>query len=213
MRGSVVYPDAERLAAAAAAVVAEAVRSPRALRLVLAGGTTPLRCYELLAKMDLPWARTTVLFGDERCLAAGHPDTNFNLAAEALLKAARPANVHRIPGELGPEEAAALYEPLVSAAPLDLVLLGIGTDGHTASLFPDNEALRATGWVTGVRNATKPPPERVSLTFRALHDARRVLILAAGGDKKEAVRRALAGELPAGAIEQAEFLITKDAAS
>ena len=101
----------------------------------------------------------------------------------------------------------------MSAAPLDLVLLGIGTDGHTASLFPGNDALRATGWVTGVRNATKPPPERVSLTFRALRGARRVVVLAAGADKKDAVRRALAGELPAGMIEHAEFLITKDAAS
>jgi 6-phosphogluconolactonase len=213
MRGSVMYPDAERLASAAADIVADAVRSPRALRLVLAGGTTPLRCYELLADMDLPWGRTTVLFGDERCLPAEHPDTNFNLAAGALLERARPASVHRIAGELGPDEAAALYEPVVSAGPLDLVLLGVGTDGHTASLFPENDALRATGWVTGVRNATKPPPERVSLTFRALRAARRVLILAAGADKKDAVRRALSGELPAGMIDQAEFLITKDAAS
>lgn len=213
MRGSVVYPDAERLAAAAAAMVADAVRSPRALRLVLAGGTTPLRCYELLAHMQLPWGRTTVLFGDERCLPAEHPDTNYSLAAGALLDHVRPASVHRIAGELGPDEAAALYEPVVSAAPLDLVLLGIGADGHTASLFPENEALRATGWVTGVRNATKPPPERVSLTLRALRGAKRVLVLAAGADKKDAVRRALAGELPAGMIEQAEFLITRDAAS
>ena len=213
MRGSIVYPDAERLAIAAAAIVADAVGSSRALRLVLAGGTTPLRAYTLLSAMRLSWGRTTVLFGDERCLPAEHPDTNFNLANDALLKAARPATVHRIPGELGPDEAAALYDPVVAAAPLDLVLLGIGTDGHTASLFPDNEALHATGWVVGVRNATKPPPERVSITFRALRGARRVVILAAGTDKKEAVRKALGGQLPAGMIEQAEFLITADAAS
>jgi len=211
-RGSIVYPDAERLAVAAAAIVADAVRAPRPLRLVLAGGTTPLRCYALLAAMKLPWGRVAVLFGDERCLPADHPDTNFNLADGSLLRTARPASVHRIPGELGPDEAAAAYEPIVSAAPLDFVLLGIGTDGHTASLFPDNDALRASGWVVGVRNATKPPPERVSVTLRALRGAKRVLILAAGADKKDAVRKALAGELPAGMIEQAEFLITADAA-
>jgi 6-phosphogluconolactonase len=213
MRGSIVYPDAERLASAAAAIVADAVASSRPLRLVLAGGTTPLRAYKLLAAMGLGWGRVTVLFGDERCLPPEHPDTNFNLASDALLKAARPATVHRIAGELGPDEAAAMYEPIVATAPLDLVLLGIGTDGHTASLFPGNDALRATDWVTGVRNATKPPPERVSLTFRSLRSAKRVVILASGADKKDAVRRALAGELPAGMIEQAELLITKDAAS
>ena len=213
MRGSIIYPDAERLAIAAAAIVADAIGSSRPLRLVLAGGTTPLRAYALLAGMGLGWGRVTVLFGDERCLPPDHPDTNFNLANDALLQKARPASVHRIAGELGPDEAAAAYEPFVAVAPLDLVLLGIGTDGHTASLFPDNAALGATGWVTGVRNATKPPPERVSLTLRSLRSAKRVVILASGADKREAVRRALAGELPAGMIEQAELLITKDAAS
>jgi 6-phosphogluconolactonase len=211
-RGSIIYPDAERLAIAAASIVADAVRPARPLRLVLAGGTTPLRAYALLAGMQLPWGHVTVLFGDERCLPADHPETNFNLADGSLLRVARAANVHRIAGELGPDEAAAAYEPIVSAAPLDLVLLGIGTDGHTASLFPDNDALRATGWAVGVRNATKPPPERVSLTLRALRGAKRVVILASGGDKKDAVRTALTGKLPAGMIEQAEFLITADAA-
>ncbi len=124
MRGSIVYPDAERLATAAAAIVADAVASSRPLRLVLAGGTTPLRAYALLAAMKLGWGHVTVLFGDERCLPPGHPDTNYNLANGALLGAARPATVHRIAGELGPDEAAAMYEPIVSAAPLDLVLLG-----------------------------------------------------------------------------------------
>ena len=213
MRSPTVYPDAERLAAAAAAIVAEALRGARSLRLVLAGGTTPLRAYALLAAMELPWGRATVLFGDERCLPRAHADTNFNLANDTLLRAARPATVHRIPGELGPDEAAAAYEPIVAAAPLDLVLLGIGQDGHTASLFPGNDAPRATGYVVGVRNAAKPPPERVSLTYRALREATRVIILAAGADKKDAVRRAMVGEVPAGMIERAEWLITTDATS
>ena len=210
MRPPAVFPNAERLAVAAATIVAETLRSPHALRLALAGGTTPKRCYALLAAMDLSWARATVLFGDERCLAPLDPETNFQIASE-LLRAACPATVHRIPGELGPEEAAAAYEPIVAAAPLDLVLLGIGTDGHTASLFPGNAALAATGYVVGVRNAAKPPPERVSFTFRALREAKRVVILAAGADKKEAVRRAFAGQVPAGMIEHAEWLVTADA--
>jgi 6-phosphogluconolactonase len=213
MRTPTVYPDAERLAAAAAAIVAEAVRSARSLRLVLTGGTTPVRCYALLAAMELPWGRATVLFGDERCVPPLHPDSNYRLVTDALLRSACPATVHRIPAELGPDEAAALYEPIVAAAPLDLVLLGIGPDGHTASLFPGNPALEASGYVVGVRNATKPPPDRVSLTLRALREAKRVLILAAGPDKKDAVRRAKARDVPAGLIDNAEWLITADAAS
>jgi 6-phosphogluconolactonase len=211
MRPPTMYPDAERLAVAAATIVAETLRSSPALRLVLTGGTTPKRCYALLAAMELSWARATVLFGDERCLPPLDPETNFQIASEALLRTACPATVYRIPGELGPDEAAAAYEPIVAAAPLDLVLLGIGTDGHTASLFPGNDALRATGYVAGVRNAAKPPPERVTLTLRALGEAKRVIILAAGADKKDAVRRAFAGEVPAGMIDRAEWLVTADA--
>jgi 6-phosphogluconolactonase len=211
MRSPTVFPDAERLAAAAATIVADALRSSATLRLVLAGGNTPKRCYTLLAAMGLSWARVTVLFGDERCLPPLDPETNFQIASETLLRSACPATVHRIPGELGPEAAAAFYEPLVAAAPLDLVLLGIGTDGHTASLFPGNTALHATSHVVGVRNAAKPPPERVSLTLRSLRSARRVIILAAGADKKDAVRKAFAGEVPAGMIDHAEWLVTADA--
>ncbi len=213
MRPPTVYPDAERLASAAAAIVANALRDGQVLRLVLAGGTTPLRCYTLLAGMDLPWGRATVLFGDERCLPPLHPETNFRLASDALLRLAAPATVHRIPAELGPDAAAAAYEPIVAAAPLDLVLLGLGQDGHTASLFPNNPALAATGHVVGVRNAAKPPPERVSLTLLALNGARRVLVLVSGADKKDAVRHAYARLVPAGLIDHAEWLVTADAAS
>lgn len=212
MRSLDVVAGPEELAQAAAAIVAERLRSTPRTRLVLAGGTTPRRCYELLAARDLPWGRVTVLFGDERCVAPSHPDSNYRLASEALLRTASPAAVLRMPGELGPDEAAAVYEPFVAAAPLDLVLLGIGQDGHTASLFPGNPALQAPGYVTGVRNAPKPPPDRVSLTLRALREAGRVVILVAGADKKDAVRRAKAGEVPSGMIPNAEWLVTKDAA-
>ena len=140
------------------------------------------------------------------------PESNYALVRATLLQHVAPATVHRMPAELGPEPAAARYEPLVAAAPLDLVLLGIGQDGHTASLFPNDPALAARSYVAGVSGAPKPPPERVTLTLRALREARRVIVMAGGADKAEAVRRALAGEVPAGLIPGAEWFLGHDAA-
>jgi 6-phosphogluconolactonase len=210
-RALTVFETSDELATAAATIVAQTLRAAPRTRLVLAGGSTPLRCYELLAEMKLPWGRVTVLFGDERCVPPAHPESNFRIAAESLLNRVIPATVHRIPAELGPEEAAAAYEPAVATGPLDLVLLGIGPDGHTASLFPSNPALQAGGLVVGVHEAPKPPPERVSLTLPALREAHRVLVLVSGPDKADAVRRALRGEVPAGMIPRAEWLVTRDA--
>ena len=208
-----VFDDADALASAVAELVAHEVRAARTLRLALAGGTTPLRAYERLARMDLPWGRTSVFFGDERCVPADHPDSNYKAAHQALLGRIAPLAVCRIPGELGPDVAAELYEPLVLAHPLDMVLLGIGPDGHTASLFPGHPALRAGGHVVGVRGAPKPPPDRVSLTLHALREARRVVILVAGADKRDAYARARRGEVPAGMIPDAEWYVTSEVAT
>lgn len=114
-------------------------------------------------------------------------------------------------GELGAEEGAARYESVVAAGPLDLVLLGLGPDGHTASLFPRNAVLAAGGVVAPVHSAPKPPPDRITLTLGALRAARRVVILAGGSDKRDAVRRALAGEVPSGMVPNAEWHVTADA--
>lgn len=162
--------------------------------------------------MDLPWGRVTMLFGDERCVPPTDPDSNYRMAAETLLRRVNPASVLRMPAELGPDEGAALYEPLVAAAPLDLVLLGVGPDGHTASLFPDHPALAATTLVAGVRGSPKPPPERVTLTLRALRAAGRVVVLASGADKREAVSLAMRGTVPSGMIPSAEWIVSTDAA-
>jgi 6-phosphogluconolactonase len=210
-RALTMFETSDELATAAATIVAQMLRARSHTRLVLAGGSTPLRCYELLADMQLPWGRVTVLFGDERCVSPSHPESNFRMAADTLLNRVMPATVHRIPAELGPEKAAAAYEPVVAAGPLDLVLLGIGPDGHTASLFPGSQALQAGGLVVGVHEAPKPPPERVSLTLPALREAHRVMVLVSGADKADAVRRALSGEVPAGMIPRAEWLVTRDA--
>ena len=208
-----VLPDAAAVARVAAETVREALAGG-ARTLVLAGGSTPAAAYQELAGMEVAWGRVTVLFGDERCVPPGDPASNYRMARETLLSRVDPASVHRMPGELGPDEAAAQYEEVVAALePLDLVLLGVGEDGHTASLFPGNPALEASGFVTGVRDAPKPPPERVSLTLRTLRAAHVVLVLATGAGKAEAVRLARTGSVPSGMIEQARWLLDPEAAA
>jgi 6-phosphogluconolactonase len=209
-----VLETAEEVAAAAAGEIAAAIGSGAARTIVLAGGSTPRRAYELLADIpDVAWGRVTVLFGDERCVPANHADSNYRMAREALLDRVAPATVHRMPAELGPDEGAELYSPVVAAlAPLDFVLLGVGEDGHTASLFPGHPALNAKGWTLGIHDSPKPPPERVTLTLPVLRAARRVLILATGAGKADAVAKAKRGEVPSGMIAGARWLIDREAA-
>jgi 6-phosphogluconolactonase len=202
----------EDVARAAADQIVAAL-SGGARTLVLAGGSTPKRCYELLAGAEVRWGRVTVLFGDERCVPPDDPESNYCMARESLLDRVAPATVHRIAGELGPDEAAAAYDRVVSAlAPLDVVLLGAGEDGHTASLFPGHPEVQAKGFAVGVRNAPKPPPDRVSLTLPALQGARQVIVLATGAGKADAVAKARRGEVPSGMIAGALWLLDRAAA-
>ena len=208
----IVLDSPEDVAAAAAADIAEALHQD-SRSLVLAGGTTPQRCYELLAEIEVEWGRVSILFGDERCVPPDHPDSNYRMAREALLDRVSPGTVYRMPAELGPDDGAALYAHVVAAvAPLDLVVLGVGEDGHTASLFPGHPALKAAGLTAGIHDSPKPPPQRVTLTLRALQDARRVLILATGAGKAEAVAQARRREVPSGMIGGARWLIDRAAA-
>jgi 6-phosphogluconolactonase len=207
-----VLESAEDVAAAAASDIASTL-AEGARTLVLAGGTTPGRCYELLSRLEVAWGRVTILFGDERCVPPFHPESNYRMAREKLLGRVAPATVHRMPAELGPDEAAGLYSHVVaSVAPLDIVLLGVGEDGHTASLFPGHPALQAKGWALGIRDAPKPPPQRVTLTLSALNGARHVIILATGAGKADAVAKAKRGEVPSGMIAGARWLIDREAA-
>ena len=208
----IVLESAEDVAAEAASEIASAIVDG-ARTLVLAGGTTPRRCYELLSQLGVAWGRVTILFGDERCVPPDHPDSNYRMAREAMLDRVFPGSVHRIPAELGPNEGAALYSQVVAAlAPLDIVLLGVGEDGHTASLFPGHPAVNAKGWAIGIRDSPKPPLERVTLTLSTLRGARRVVILATGAGKAEAVAKAKRGEVPSGMIAGARWLIDREAA-
>ena len=208
-----VLADAEAVAVAAADLIGEAIDST-ARTLVVAGGSTPKRAYRLLAERPLAWGRVTVLFGDERCVPPSDPESNYRMAKQELLDRVHPGSVHRMPAELGAEEGAQLYDRVVRGlSPLDLVLLGMGPDGHTASLFPGHPALDAPGCAAPVHGAPKPPPDRVSLTLGALREARRVVFLITGDDKAEALARAQRGVVPAGMIAGAEFLVDRAAAS
>jgi 6-phosphogluconolactonase len=167
----------------------------------------------MLAERSLEWGRVTVLFGDERCTPPDDPESNYRMAKEELLDRVHPGGVLRIPAELGAEEGAALYDGVVRTfSPLELVLLGMGPDGHTASLFPAHPALEASGCAVAVHGAPKPPPDRVSLTLGALREARRVVFLVTGGDKADGLALAERGVVPAGMIPGAEFLVDREAA-
>lgn len=195
----------------------QAIAQRGAFSLVLAGGRTPLAAYRLLAEQEARWDCWHVYFGDERCLPLADAQRNSVGAAEALLdRVAIPAaNRHPIPAELGPEQAASRYADLIAGAmPFDLVLLGMGEDGHTASLFPGHP-LAQDALVNAVHGAPKPPPERVSLSPRALAACREMLILITGHSKREAVAAWCAGEaVPAArvaSLAQSLVLVDSDA--
>jgi 6-phosphogluconolactonase len=175
--------------------------------LALSGGSTPAHAYELLARELQEWRGIEVWFADERCVPPDDAESNYRLARETLFARAAdlaPENVHRIEGELGPLRAARRYrEALLAHVPpgpgssvpaLDVIVLGIGPDGHVASLFPGAAALRAGARAVcvGVRNSPKPPPERVTLSLAVLRAARRCVLLATGAAKAEALAAMLA---------------------
>jgi len=195
-----VLPDADAVAAATAEIVlsaaAEAIAARGAFRLVVAGGTTPMAAYRLLTDAEADWAHWHIYHGDERCLPVADADRNSRATDEAWLsRVPIPSEqVHPIPAEQGAEDAAAAYEPVVAAAlPFDLVLLGMGEDGHTASLFPGHEILPGP-LVMAVHDSPKPPPDRVSLTPSALCRTRQMVVMVTGAAKRPALARWQAGE-------------------
>ncbi len=159
--------------------------------IALAGGTTPSRAYELAAALEPDWHRAELWWGDERCVPPHDERSNFRLARESLLdRLARLPAVHRIRGELEPEAAAAAYDEELRGVPLGLVLLGLGVDGHTASIFPGSSVLsEEERLAVAVRG---PDLDRVTLTPPALGAASSILFLVTGGEKAGAVRRAFA---------------------
>lgn len=224
-----VVPDAQALAREAArrcaGLACEAAERRERFCAALSGGTTPGALYRLLAeepyRSNIPWTQVHLFWADERCVPADHPASNFRLAYETLIaQVPIPAeNIHRVHGELGAEEAARRYDRELrcffdSPQPrLDLALLGLGRDGHTASLFPGSAALEEEGRLAVAACALYDdrPSERVTLTLPVLNAAEQVLFLVSGPEKAEIVQTVLSdvdGRLPARRIRPASGLVT-----
>ncbi len=218
-----VFDAADALAAAAAAEVHAALERAIAARghasLVLSGGGTPAATYRELSRRPAPggsWARVGVWFADERGVPPGDPESNLRLARETLIAPAGipPANVHRMEADRPDLEAAAAeYESGFPSA-ADVMVLGVGEDGHTASIFPGSPlVIEEARRVAAIRDSPKPPPVRLTITPRVLREAREVLVLAIGTGKAGAVARALAadgepGRTPARLVRDRGWFLT-----
>jgi 6-phosphogluconolactonase len=218
MKNATFLPDAAGLAAEAAKSFVDAARDAVERRgrfsAALSGGETPRPLYRLLATEPysrlIDWQKIHVFWSDERCVPPDHPESNYGMARETLLRHVPipEGNIHRMAGEAEPVEAARLYEEMLhrffikeSRARFDLTLLGMGSDGHTASLFPGTKVLaEKTRWVAAyyVDNIRA---WRITLTAAAINDSRRVIFLVSGKAKAPALRRVLAP----GPDEQEEF--------
>ncbi len=201
----------ELLAQHVARFIADAIAAkPDRFTIALSGGSTPKRLYEILAAApfadSIPWERVHLFWGDERLVPHTSPDSNYRMTCEALLDHVPipVANIHPVPEGLAPEQAARQYEQalkthygseaLNAARPLfDITLLGLGENGHTASLFPDTASLEETrAWVVPV--IENVPQPRLTLTYPAIASSRTVAFLVAGGNKASVLRRVLDGD-------------------
>jgi 6-phosphogluconolactonase len=183
-------------------------------RAVLGGGNTPLAAYRAFGQADILWNRLQLIASDERCLPEGHPERNDVQIAKAIGTTALPYTLHSFQAELGPERSAEVSEGLVeSLLPFDVVTLGLGEDAHTASLWPHLD-LDSPRLVLPVHGAPKPPPERVSLSPRALSQTQLVVYLVTGAGKREALARFLRGEdVPPSRVRAPEVLVFADEAA
>jgi 6-phosphogluconolactonase len=197
-----IYPQAADLVAHGARSILrsadEAVAMHGQFTICLAGGTTPLQIYSRLAQTTSDWSKWHVYFGDERCYAAGDAERNDTAAFNALLNQVPipKTQIWPIPAEIGARAGAARYlDDIARVSQFDLVLLGLGEDGHTASLFPGMWDPRETSDVVPVEGAPKPPPERISLSASCLSRARQVLFFVAGAAKRNAIAAWRRGDL------------------
>ncbi|HEY4275868.1 MAG TPA: 6-phosphogluconolactonase [Rhizomicrobium sp.] len=225
-----IVADLDALSARAAEIIADRIRAGNApFRLALAGGGTPRGCYHHLAQLhQVPWEGVEIYLGDERFVPPDHPDSNYRLIRETLLASGKvqPRGLFAVPYDGEPASAADAYEEilrqqygssrLLPDRPLfDLQLLGLGEDGHTASLLPGQPVLdERTRWVAVVPEGRREP--RISLTYPALESSRVMLFLVSGAGKKDALARARAADpsVPAGRLKlQGEVIWLVDRAA
>lgn len=209
-----ILPDSLALAQAAANTIKRAARiaieERQKFTLALSGGSTPKAIFQLLAQEHaadverIEWDKVHVFFGDERCVPADHPESNFRMAHEILLSKvpAPSANIHRIHTELGPVAAAQAYEKTLNSVcrpdrgqlpSLDLVMLGMGTDGHTASLFPETGALDERQSSVVANWVPKLNTHRVTFTYPLINSAKEILFISGGAEKAGMLRNVLRG--------------------
>ena len=206
-------PDAIALIAGEAA---KAIAARGVFRIALSGGNTPRPVYEALAGLALPWDKWEITFGDERCVPPDNDQSNFRMARLAWFDRARipSASILRMDGESDPADAAAKYERelLSRSAPYvhDLILLGMGDDGHTASLFPGTEALRVTSRLVVANYVPKFSTHRLTFTYPLLNAARHVCFLVSSPGKEAVLREVLAGnpDYPSAAVAPADGRVT-----
>jgi 6-phosphogluconolactonase len=223
-----VLDDLEALSIQAAQLIADHIREAKGpYRLALSGGSTPRGCYRHLAHLDqVPWHQVEIYQGDERFVPPDHADSNYRLIRETLLKHIAPRAIFAMPTDGTPDEAAHAYEEMLrqqygasSLIPgqflFDLQLMGIGEDGHTASLIPGQPVLEnRADWVAPVPQGR--PEVRLTLTYPALESSRLILFLVSGTAKREAMARVRAGDvaLPAGRLRpQGEVIWLADRAA
>ncbi len=197
-----VYPTAEMVARQAAdflfTQITDCVEKQGQCHVVLPGGSTPAHCLSLLAQKALPWSSIHWYPGDERCYPVGHAERNDTMLLEKLFSGRETIdNLHPIPAEEGPERGAERYRSTLADtlgnAGFDLVVLGMGEDGHTASLFPGNVALDDERSVVPVFGAPKPPLERISISLKMLEQANRRVVITTGESKREALMQVRQG--------------------
>jgi len=227
-----IFANAQELARGAAeyfvARSGEAVAQKGFFSVALSGGSTPKALYQLLVDLDVPWSRIHFFWSDERHVPPDHPDSNYRMANEAMLShvPVPQHNIHRVPSENpSATEAASEYEQTLiegtkqSLPQLDLIMLGLGTDGHTASIFPGSEVLHETERLVAAPWVDKFQTYRITMTLPLLNNGACVVFLVSGSEKAPIVKEVLEGpeKYPAQAVKPTRgellWMLDKDAAS
>ncbi len=212
-----IHNDFTELSQAAADFIADkilqSIQQKNCCHIILPGGNTPALCLSLLELKPLPWEKIHWYLGDERCYPLGHTERNDVMLEKNLWSKLPVSNSHPIPAELGPAVGASVYRKMINdIEQFDIAFLGMGEDGHTASLFPGNKALHDERSVVAVYNSPKAPDERVSMGMNTLKNALCRIVLASGEGKADIISQIQSGDaLPINSIGDIEWFVDKAA--